>query len=1570
MQWVILRVLLSLFLLLLVFFPPSVSAQTVQLCNRFSSAMDQACTLQAHCPDADANDAGTGDCETVGGQNVQICNRWSTNAGMSCSAGGDCPDASGTDGGASACGVPMRITPNFSFPIPGYRYPGPPGSSNFVYQQRAFTEAADIAILARLPKAGGTMTGDITMNDGSGNSPSVIFTPQTGTVWSIFAQDSDDDLQVAVNTASTEVLNLINSGAGVMSLVVEGSVSAGSFSTTGVFTWPDNVRQTFNPGANSAGLNTGCQANAPDTPSNGDFYCDSDDGHVYVRTAATWIDLTTAGGSGITSLGGLTATTQTFTRGVGIGGSSATADHLFTWTPNTFVNNIVLWDAANTTRTLTAGLSGANDPVITFGDNSIDVTTGTLKQGGVNVSTDSSVVVRMDKLAGATFGAKWNAGITALSSTGGILDARSFTGGQSITADITWNVANITVLLPCNVTITAAAGVQITMTAANSRLIGCGPGSSTLDFSTGTSSVSHVLVTGSSADNPVFEGFTIIGNRSAGGTANSIEVFASSGLVDRVRVENVAMTNAGQHAFLGEKFSGWITRNTVTTPKNSGIRGRSGGTDLWITSNTIVGDNSGVAGDGAIAVACSGTIPCSNRLHILNNNIYSAGIVGIRVGAATSNWPVFAEVIGNNVDGAGGAISGDGECITYEGRQGIIGFNNVQNCWSHGIQSFGNTQSLQIIGNKCRNVSLYTGGNAHACFEINLGNGSTAYTVTDLIIANNQGTDDQGTATSPYFIDFSDFSTPGTGAISNVTITGNAGTNFINNPRSRCISANGTPACTGDPEAAFSQYVRLSGGANITGNMNLNDGSGASPSLNFAPQTGTAWDFSVEDATDDLQIATNTASTETLDIVNNGAGVVDVTVDGSITAGSLLEGANAVPNATDHLGFFASTTSAQLATVLSDETGTAGGFVRATTSSTVGQVLRVGTGPAIGFGAVDLADTDAVTGNLQIANFNSGTSASSSTFWRGDGTWATPSGAGDMTSVGDVNNNDAFTGSAGTTLIWFNAGGNLTQLYNGTSMDFSGPVTATSFIADDPGDGLRVMDFLDNSAAISNPASGHVHLGTIAGEPFIRTNGGTASELLYTRGGDYGDLSCASGTCDIDSGVVGTAELTDSSIAQVDIDDSATLAGNPAFGNSSVWFATTGLIFEGATSNSNEGLLIAADVGADRTWTLPDETGTICTTGSVCTGYQAVLTNSAGLAGALSDETGTGLAVFATAPTLTGPILTAYTVATLPATATNKVVIVTDGNAANDCTSGGGSTRVLCAYNGSAWAAIGDGSGGGGSGDIDAVTAGAGLGGGGTSGSVTLTTASGEADFLASGALTCGAATQGKMQVHTTALQYCDNTATPVLRYSAYGDSAGAALSGDSATAFFSTGTIENTFLPAASDTAAGIAEAATATETSTGTDAARYVTPDGLAGSTIFGRKVVQVVLFDFTTDTATGDGKFYFRVPTKLNGMNLVAVSANVITAGTTNTTNVDIDRCAATATGNVCSGTVSDMLSTNITIDSGENDTATAATAAVIDTSNDDVATGQVLRFNVDAVSTTAAKGLIVNAEFQLP
>lgn len=173
------------------------------------------------------------------------------------------------------------------------------------------------------------------------------------------------------------------------------------------------------------------------------------------------------------------------------------------------------------------------------------------------------------------------------------------------------------------------------------------------------------------------------------------------------------------------------------------------------------------------------------------------------------------------------------------------------------------------------------------------------------------------------------------------------------------------------------------------------------------------------------------------------------------------------------------------------------------------------------------------------------------------------------------------------------------------------------------------------------------------------------------------------------------------------------------------------------------------------------------------------------------------------------------------------------------------------------------------------------------------------------------------------------------------------------------TGVLPEANLPDASTTAQGVVELAIASEVNTGTDATRAVTPDSLAGSNL-GIRYVGVTCFDYTTDTATGDGKGYFHIPAGLNGMNLVEVHAEVITAGTTGTTDIQIANVTQAA----------DMLTTKITIDSGETGSDTAATAAVIDTANDDVATNDLIRIDVDAVSTTAAQGLIVTLGFQLP
>lgn len=149
----------------------------------------------------------------------------------------------------------------------------------------------------------------------------------------------------------------------------------------------------------------------------------------------------------------------------------------------------------------------------------------------------------------------------------------------------------------------------------------------------------------------------------------------------------------------------------------------------------------------------------------------------------------------------------------------------------------------------------------------------------------------------------------------------------------------------------------------------------------------------------------------------------------------------------------------------------------------------------------------------------------------------------------------------------------------------------------------------------------------------------------------------------------------------------------------------------------------------------------------------------------------------------------------------------------------------------------------------------------------------------------------------------------------------------------------------------------AAGSDVTAGTSDLKIVTPKALKDSGVVLTKSVSIQVVAGATDTATGDGKFYFSVPAELNGMNLTGVFAAVVTAGTTNTTDIQI----ANVTDAV------DMLITKLTVDSGETTSATAATPAVIDTSKDDVALNDIIRIDVDQVSSTPAKGLIIRLTF---
>lgn len=94
---------------------------------------------------------------------------------------------------------------------------------------------------------------------------------------------------------------ILTVGAGI-TLNITGAAAFGSagqlaISVTGLISFPDGVRQIFNPSATVAGVNVGAQAGDPSTPVNGDLWYDSTGNLLRARIAGVSVSLGAAGGS-------------------------------------------------------------------------------------------------------------------------------------------------------------------------------------------------------------------------------------------------------------------------------------------------------------------------------------------------------------------------------------------------------------------------------------------------------------------------------------------------------------------------------------------------------------------------------------------------------------------------------------------------------------------------------------------------------------------------------------------------------------------------------------------------------------------------------------------------------------------------------------------------------------------------------------------------------------------------------------------------------------------------------------------------------------------------------------------------------------------------------------------------------------------------------------------------------------------------------------------------------------------------------------------------------------------------
>ncbi len=821
------------------------------------------------------------------------------------------------------------------------------------------TEIVDIYVLV----AGDTMTGNLDMDDGTTDSPRILFTPQTGTIWDIYAEDATDDLQIEVTSAVTENLDVINTGAGTIVLTLDSLATGGA----------SECVQTDTNGVLS---NTGgaCGGGSIDLQ-----------GAYNNEVAPALITETNAIG-GIIFEGDAELTDPTLTirddaGTVGIlidnddeGGNEASP-------PLRIANSTAAAGDTQFSFIVTAtsefeirGDDDAADLTIEA-DGDLDLANDLTCSGCVDLGPDSTgaYVATVVDSGNSTIAVVGSGGETAAVT----LDAIALNCTNCLNAD---EIADIYVLVVGDVI------------------------SGNLDFSDGTGESPRVLFTPQTGTiwdiyaedtgddlqievtTGVAENLDIV-NTGAGTIVLTLDSLATGGASECVQTDtNGVFSNTGgacggssidlQGAYDNEVAPALITQTDaiggiifegdaeVTDPNltlrdstankvgllldNDDEAGAEASPALRLANSTVA------AGDDqfSIVVSSIGELEFQGDDNVADITIEADGDLDLAANLTCTNCidlggesvgayiATIADAGNSNitVTGSGGetaAVTLDvvdvtcTDCLNAteiediyllnsgDATTGDIDFNDgvtaspkatftpaTGTAWDFFVEDTADDLQIEVTTAVSEGLDIINTGAGDVLVTIDsLGTGGAAECVqsnTNGLLSNTGAGCGGGSA---IVLDLGDDGGDDSLDLSEIATTGDTNSIFTESAADKLLIAVGNDwpkadvaddlictNCIGETEIS-DVYVLIAGDV-ITGNLDFDDGTTDSPRVLFRPQTGTLWNLYAEDTGDDLQVEVNTASAETVDFVNVGAGTVNINIDGTYTGTNVTSGAN------------------------------------------------------------------------------------------------------------------------------------------------------------------------------------------------------------------------------------------------------------------------------------------------------------------------------------------------------------------------------------------------------------------------------------------------------------------------------------------------------------------------------------------------------------------------------------------------------------------------------------------------------------------------------------------------------